>query len=82
MDEHQESRDEVSRLAPRLFAVCELERDDNGALTESFISAWGMEFAHEVQWISPGGYGHGRSDSTDKVMRLLGRGCEARLMWT
>lgn len=69
----------VAVLAPRVFAVCEVCEVEDGRFS---IAAWGMQFHGEVQWASPGGHAHGISDNVDGVMRLLGRGCEAHLVWT
>lgn len=72
---------QVAEVAPRLFAVCELERDGDGELTGTELVAWGLAFADQVQWVSPDGSEHGRSDSVDRTMRHFGRGCEASLVW-
>lgn len=73
--------EQVLESAPRLFAVCELERDGDGVLTGAEPVAWGLAFADQVQWLSLDGSGHGRSDSVERVMRHFNRGCEASLVW-
>ncbi|SDH37804.1 hypothetical protein SAMN05216553_120104 [Lentzea fradiae] len=71
----------VAEAAPRLFAVCELERGGEGELTGAELVAWGLAFADQVQWVSTDGSGHGRFGSVDRAMRHFGRGCEASLVW-
>lgn len=71
----------VAEEAPRLFAVCELERDGDGELAGTELVAWGLAFANQVQWVSTDGSEHGRSDSLQRVKRHFNRGCEASLVW-
>ncbi|MBP2339560.1 hypothetical protein JOF41_005738 [Saccharothrix coeruleofusca] len=67
--------------APRLFAVCELERDDMGELLSGTVQAWGMEFPDRVLWASPSGTEQGVSESVDAAVRRWSATAEVGLVW-
>lgn len=66
---------------PRLFAVCELTRDDMGELLDGSVQAWGMEFPDRVLWTSPSGTEQGVSESVDAAVRRWSATAEVGLVW-
>jgi hypothetical protein len=79
--EHELMAGRVAEQAPRVFAMCELERDDEGELLDGHIYAWGLAFDGTVQWSTPDGTVHGISDSLDRPMRRMWRSAEVGIVW-
>lgn len=65
---------------PRLFALCELERDEEGELIDGGVLAWGMEFDHRAELVSSDGGGRGSFGSADRAARLFAHTGEVRLV--
>lgn len=69
------------RLAPAVFALCELDRDHAGELVDGRVFAWGMAFADHVETVSTDGNGRGNFRSVDSAVTLFARTGEVRVAW-
>ncbi|MBB5152644.1 hypothetical protein [Saccharopolyspora phatthalungensis] len=80
-EEYELVREEILR-APRLFASCELDRDDDEwELTGGRVCAWGLAFDNRAEVISTDGRGHGSFCSPARAAELYARTSEVRLVY-
>ncbi|GAA0514783.1 hypothetical protein GCM10011581_35950 [Saccharopolyspora subtropica] len=80
-DEYALLRDEIDR-APRLFALCELDRDETDwEVTEGRVFAWGLAFPDRAQLVSTDGRDRGTFQSADRAAEIFARTAEVRLVY-
>jgi hypothetical protein len=80
-EEYDLVQDEI-RCAPRLFALCELDRDESEwELTEGRVLAWGLAFPDRAELVSADGRGRGCFQSPDRAAEIFGRTAEVRLVY-
>ncbi|MEV0083465.1 hypothetical protein [Saccharopolyspora sp. NPDC050642] len=73
-------REEIRR-APRLFALCELDRDDEWELTEGRVFAWGLAFGDRAEVVSTDGRGRGSFCSPTRAAEIFAHTAEVRLVY-
>lgn len=80
-EEYALVREEIHR-APKLFALCELDRDEaEWELTEGRVVAWGLAFADRAEVVSTDGRGKGTFRSPAKAAELFAHSGEVRLIY-
>lgn len=80
-DEYALVQEEIRR-APKLFALCELARDDvDWDLTEGHVFAWGLAFDDRAEVVSTDGRGSGTFCSPARAAELFARTAEVRLVY-
>ncbi|QUH01732.1 hypothetical protein HUO13_13715 [Saccharopolyspora erythraea] len=69
------------RCAPRLFALCELERDDTEGEVAGEVFAWGLSFDDRAEVLALDGRNRGSFRSADRAARFFSRCADVRLVW-
>ncbi|MEV6231606.1 hypothetical protein AB0L88_27495 [Saccharopolyspora shandongensis] len=80
-EEYELVREEIRR-APKLFALCELDRDETEwELAEGRVFAWGLAFDDHAEVISTDGRGRGTFRSPSRAAELFAHTAEIRLVY-
>ncbi|MEV5536046.1 hypothetical protein AB0L13_04250 [Saccharopolyspora shandongensis] len=80
-DEYALVQEEI-RCGPKLFALCELDRDETDwELTDGRVFAWGLAFPDRAELISADGRGRGSFQSPDSAAEIFARTAEVRLVY-
>ncbi|MEV0703628.1 hypothetical protein AB0I53_37715 [Saccharopolyspora sp. NPDC050389] len=80
-DEYALVHEEI-RGAPKLFALCELDRDDEDwELTEGRVFAWGLAFGDRAEVVSTDGRGRGSFCSPTRAAETFAHTAEVRLVY-
>ncbi len=74
-------KDEIIANTPQVFAVCELERDDEGVLVGGRVFIWGLMFADHAEMASSNSGICGSVRSMDRVLDALSYSGEYGLVW-
>ncbi|MPZ64709.1 MAG: hypothetical protein GEU83_04055 [Pseudonocardiaceae bacterium] len=74
-------KDEIIASRPRVFAVCELERDDDGELVGGRVFTWGLMFADHAEMVGSTSGMHGSMRSMDRMLDALSCFGEYGMVW-
>lgn len=75
-------QDEIAQSTPRVFVMCEFERDEDGQLTAGQVFAWGLKFADHAEVVNSDRGFYGTFGSLNDAFDLLFCGPEEiRLAW-
>ncbi|MDR7299997.1 hypothetical protein [Haloactinomyces albus] len=66
---------------PRLFAICELDRDSDGELLGGFVFAWGLAWPDRAELVGADGSTRGSFRSVQRALEIFARTGEVRLAW-
>lgn len=80
-EEYALIEDEVRQNNPRVFALCELERDEDGDLVDGYVSAWGLTFGSRAHMVSPDGKCRSSFQSPEQAAEVFSLTGEVRLVW-
>lgn len=73
--------DEIVANTPRVFAVCELQRDDDDELVGGRVFTWGLMFADHAEMTGADNGIRGSVTSMDRMLDALSCFGEYGLVW-